>query len=508
MDQTLIDNFKSSGANILNAYTNFKKDSPTRKTLDYFQKRLSTLNGLYAKYNECVAAIDNHDADFEIQFRITVLDEYQTYLQLLEQGIASQNIVLGNAATNIMGFIANESSNATARPDSQLKLALQKIDELNAENTSMKSEIESLKTSMSTNNLNLRDYDSLKYEKESLESQLSILRRNYDRVCYEKLQLQIASNSTSASHQYERGNPGSSRPDDHSSLFSIKEIVKLIPKFSGNRSELRVYINKCSELWSYARTGADQAKFITVLKTNLTGDAAMLLLDEDEIDDWDSIKKLLNKNFNEDPNHSNNIALMQRMKQNKDESVDAFCKRIKTILTKLKSNIPDGATKQFWFDHTEKQAIQALEDGLADVKLQSRVVSSKHSTFNVASQYAIETNNRLNSKSLEHNIQQPQQKNALYCNYCKKNTHSIENCRLRKKNEEIKSQNSESKSDDWKCTICKRNTHSTDICYKNPKNAKKTAENNSNSAPINIMHTENETDNNPASLDVWSDSEN
>lgn len=293
--------------------------------------------------------------------------------------------------------------------------------------------------------------------------------------------------------------------------------MKLIPKFSGNRAELRIYINKCSELWSHVRSGADQARFITVLKNNLSGDAAMLFLDEDEIEDWDSVKQLLNQNFNTDPNHSNNIALMQNMRQNKNETVEDFCKRIKDILTKLKSSIPVGATKTFWFDHTERQAIQALEDGLTEVKLQSRVVSAQKSSFNIASQYAIETNNRLKSKfnelnqSNKSNESKPldstnQEKNKLFCKYCKKNNHTIEKCRLKLLNDEKKK--SESKSNEFRCTICMTNTHTTDICYKNEKN-KGNAKFAEKSASAHTIKTDNDNEAvSESGLHVWLESEN
>lgn len=125
----------------------------------------------------------------------------------------------------------------------------------------------------------------------------------------------------------------------------------MVPKFGGKKEELRVCINKCEELWSYIKPGSRQAKFISVLKNNLFDEAALLLLDEDRLNTWEDIKTILNKVFSTDPNHSNNIALLESLGQKSNESVESFCKRIKEILGQLKSVVPEGATKIFCFKH-------------------------------------------------------------------------------------------------------------------------------------------------------------
>lgn len=287
--------------------------------------------------------------------------------------------------------------------------------------------------------------------------------------------------------------------NEESDLFPLREILKLIPKFSGNSSELRIYINKINELWSYVKDGRDQAKFITVLKNRLSGEAALLLLEEDGLETWNEIKTILQLNFSIDPNHSNNLAMLQTIKQDSKEDVQSFCNRIKEILTKIKSVIPNGATKSFWFEHNERQAIQSLEDGLKDSTLQSRMIAARKPTFLLASQYAIEVDNRLTSKNI--NFRSELDKTAVkFCSYCKKNNHLIDNCRLLKEN--TKSKNTDLKQNKPKptfkdCEFCNKNNHTSDICYKNPNNTKNGSKHNntvSKNNDVNHISFSNDTE--------------
>lgn len=99
----------------------------------------------------------------------------------------------------------------------------------------------------------------------------------------------------------------------------------MIPKFNGKPEELRVYINKIDDLFSYINDG-DEAIFVTVVKTNLTGEAALEILDEEGLDSWNELKSKLLTSFKNQENHVKDIALLQQMKQCENENVETFCK--------------------------------------------------------------------------------------------------------------------------------------------------------------------------------------
>lgn len=529
MDE-FIKTLKTFGETIIKAETNFKKDANSRKTDDYYAKRIDTLNKIYKQFTDVEQELIISDPNGELAYRTSILDVYERYMSALKAGhdsVKSNNT--SSLASNMLNAISQKKSETHAgeSDDSELKSAFEKIGELENIISALKLQNSALKVQISdgSNNTDIvrlqsenaglqdtisqlqqqvSDFDDLKFEKDSIKSQYDALKLNYDRVIYEKRQLQVQLNNsghnTIQTHTYSANN----RLRDDDELFTIRDIVKVIPRFSGNSSELRVFINKCNELWSHVKSGADQARFMTILKNNMSGEAALLLLDESDVDDWESLRDLLNKNFNSDPNHSNNIAMMQSMKQAPNESVEAYCKKIKDILTKLKSSVPHGATKQFWFEHTESHAIQALEDGLHDVKLQSRVVSARKKSFHIASQYAIETESRLKSKANEAiSTDRNDKVSKMFCKYCKRTNHTIKDCKLKMKNDETKLP-----EEQFKCTICKKNSHTTEICYKNPSNpnAKKPV-GTEKSATANKLQN-SEVIANSDEFQIWMDSEN
>lgn len=533
MDQ-LQQQLNEYGDAIIKLSANFKKDPKERKNKEYFGKKATYLESLYRSFTDVEKKIDEIDSAFDLEYRNQIVDIYEQLENTFRASTAALEKNSAPKASHAFDFLKNNIGDKSASASSstvsntfatssptktnddsvQTRLAMEKIDELNAIVSTLQAENNSLKKIISDLESNIVLVDQLRLEKDTIEQQFKALKANYDRVVYDKRTLQIRINQLSSSNSSHSNSNNNSSPDDlDSELFPIRDLIKLIPKFSGDRAQLRVYINKCSELWSFVKDGVDQARFITVLKNNLSGEAALLLLDEDELEDWESIRSLLNQNFNSDPNHSNNIALMQSMKQNRNESVEDFCGRIKTILVTLKSSIPTGATKHFWFDHTERQAVQALEDGLVDLSLQSRVVAAQKTSFNLASQYAIETAKRLTSKFEPHPTQKYQHdstasKEKSFCRYCKKPNHTIENCRLRQKNNDKKTTSDQT---DFKCTICKTNSHSTDICYKNPDRTTKPEK----TSAANILTNEKKSENNskpkdePKCFEFWlEDSEN
>lgn len=224
---------------------------------------------------------------------------------------------------NIAKFIESKQSDSVLK--TKLKLAMDKLDEVLAELDSLSAELGRAKSENSrlhSENATLRtdnnSIDSLRLENDEMKANYNAKKNNFLRVSHEKNSLLRGLNidRNLKSFQYDphnqvhsehRGN--SSRSDDD--LFSIKEIIKLIPSFNGNSTDLRVYINKCSELWTFVQSDADRKRFVTVLKNNLSGDAALVLLDEEDLNDWESIRSILNENFNADPNHSNHIAMLQ-----------------------------------------------------------------------------------------------------------------------------------------------------------------------------------------------------
>lgn len=234
--------------------------------------------------------------------------------------------------TNDLTNIKEENEELNAEVDRlnglRLKL-LRKIYELEDEREEQQREIEDLETQLTLRtekrdgrgrselNTSRHEEDERNDSYERRRSRLHIMSRNNDFEEHDDY-------DRNDSYDRRRSRFHTSRNDDFDferESFGIRDILRMIPKYSGKREELRIYINKCDELWSYVRSGSHQAKFVPALKNNLFDEAALLLLDEENMDTWEDVKELLKKNFGTDPNHSNNLALLEGMKQIPGESL-------------------------------------------------------------------------------------------------------------------------------------------------------------------------------------------
>lgn len=263
-----------------------------------------------------------------------------------------------------------------------------------------------------------------------------------------------------------------------SDTLTINEISKLMPKFNGKPEDLRSFVKKIDDLNIYVKTDNEQARFATLIKLSLTSEAADLLVDEDNLNTWTEIKAMLIKTCSPHINHSNYIALLQKMEQGESESVEAFTLRVKAILKKLKCVIPEGATKQFWFPHCDKYAIQCLEDGIRDIQVQTRLVAAKLDKYHIAAQHAIDIADRLKKGSTSKEMK-PNPKFTPY-----------------KKPDQT-----------YNCTICNKTTHSTDICYKNPKNMNKETKQEADKKINSIAQSIEPNERAPELKDVWFEQE-
>lgn len=497
--------FKETATAIKQAISNFKKDSQdTKSKPGYYSRKLEYFqvlrDDIFKFYNE-ICTLDKekkhaiHRTDVgNNKTPEEFLIDTQTHLELLKTLVTTVSVEnspssIPNASTfsslakNIVANISNKSDakssqNTEINKDDEISNLLYLNDDLKQKYIDISKENEKIMAQ-------LRDL-------QSINSQLRI---ENQKAKLENLFLKS-----------ENENEIRISPQFNSSLMSntphvkrVSDILKLIPKFNGKPEELRVYINKIDDLFSYINNG-DEAIFVTVVKTNLTGEAALEVLDEEGLDSWSELKAKLLTSFKNQENHVNDIALLQQMKQSENESVETFCNRIKKVLSKLKSVIPVGAARSFWFTHTERYALQCLEDGLIDVTVQARLIAQKPPNFQSAVQFAIDTDNRL-KKNTDYSLNKTnEQKNKLFCRYCKKTNHTIENCKLKSKKPDQKTE--ENKTEDYKCTICKKNTHSTDICYNNPKNKQKSSKNEANA---NSLASKEQNDD---ELELWTGSEN
>jgi hypothetical protein len=498
--------FTETASAMKTALINYKKDSrETKAKSGYYGKKLEYFKILYEDIKKFSSEILKLDTDKKHDFHTNSVEnvystpeefliEVKTHFELL------QSLNISNQSTQSFSGPTNVSTSSSIAQN-----MVNTLHNINGKPTQTKhtdeNKNEEISKLLNINEELSKKYNSFKQKYQSFMVEFGDLKKlnNELRVENHKIKLEnllLKSESDNVISTQSTFNQSFHTLPINSN--KVSDILKLIPKFNGKPEELRVYINKIDDLFSYINDG-DEAIFVTVVKTNLTGEAALEILDEEGLDSWNELKSKLLTSFKNQENHVNDIALLQQMKQCENENVETFCNRIKKVLSKLKSVIPLGATRNFWFAHTEGYAVQCLEDGLMDVTVQARLIAQKPPNFQSAVQFAIDTDNRLKKNVDNSSNKTNDTKSKLFCRYCKKNNHVIENCKLRSKNRDQKGD--ESKSEEYKCTICKKNTHSTDICYNNPKNKQKSAkEANANSLVTN--------ERNDDELELWTESEN
>lgn len=435
--------FNDTASALNQAIINFSKDSKSRKTTDYYNKKIPYFETLLNDCKHCMSLLMDIDPNNEF-FGSSFEQIYLTPKQLIdkaEEHLKNLNDLHNHVNKNIIDqtFQDNQRDSGSEFEPSTIAESLQR-------------EIDKLKQKLLQVPILLSSIDELKLENSKLRVTNNKLKIEVNRLISEADTPNISSSLVNA-------------PKSH-----IHGILKLVPKFRGKPEELKVYINKIEELLPYVTTGPDKALFITTIKNHFLDEAANILIDESDLHTWNDIKEILTKNFQPSPNHSNSMALLNRMQQNSNESVTDFCKRIKVILNKLKNSIPEGTTKQFWYSHTEKYAIQCLQDGLSDLKIQARLSAIDHDTFFLAAQCAVDMDERINHNTLKINEKKP----IKVCSYCKKNNHTVDSCKLLEEKNNTPSTSKIVDENPFKCTICNKNSHTTKICYKNPDNKKLT----------------------------------
>lgn len=508
--QELIDRQHALDQQLDQEISNYENDRNAKKNEFYLKlksERIQKIVDQMELHNDIIKSFQD-DSDYTKNGLIEIMrTKAKKHLRRLNDKMDSLTSNVTEKASEIVQFVsklAEDNAAATSKTqtdlhipkrntatnnnsDADIDTTMKKYKLEKSKNEEARSEIEKLNERISKLNTNLASFTAIQQEnidlKGDIESLKNLRRRMISKITdledenerqrrqIRELETQIITQELNSS-QHERSRLHTTRYSENEDEEQVKlvDILRMIPKYNGKREDLRVYISKCDELHSYVRPGFQQARFVSTIKHNLFDEAAQVLLDEDDLDTWDDIKNLLKKNFDTDSNYSNNMAMLDGLRQGRDESVETFCKKIREILAKLKSVIPKGTTKTFWFGHCEEVALRTLYDGLRDNALASRIIVEKMQTFTLASQYAIDVSTRLKNK-FAHAEGVKEKRTDAYCKYCKKGGHIIEDCTLRKKNDKSKTENVAKKTEMW-CEICDKSNHTTASCFKNPKNKK------------------------------------
>lgn len=129
------------------------------------------------------------------------------------------------------------------------------------------------------------------------------------------------------------------------------EFVKIIPEFNGEHRLLPLFIKKCEYILQNFQGDTSQNEYLFhVITSRLSGEAAKIVGERDQIVNWEELKELLNQNFG-DPRTEECLSLeLENLKLSKNESYLEFCHRIQQVrsilYSKLNSTINNIALRQ------------------------------------------------------------------------------------------------------------------------------------------------------------------
>lgn len=116
----------------------------------------------------------------------------------------------------------------------------------------------------------------------------------------------------------------------------IRDVTKLIPEYDGKEKAMNSFIKKIDKLWLSIAALNDQEKgqFLLVLQIKLTDKAAEAVQDN-AFANWEAVKADLIEHITPHRNTEKSELKLYVIKQNSDEDVETYAKRIEDALDTL-----------------------------------------------------------------------------------------------------------------------------------------------------------------------------
>lgn len=130
-----------------------------------------------------------------------------------------------------------------------------------------------------------------------------------------------------------------------------REIVQIIPYFTGDKRQLNLFLRKCQYVIdSYSSVKEEQNVYVfNIITSRLTENAAALLSERDDILTWSALKALLIQHFG-DPRSEACINIeLESLKIKSGENYLDFCNRIQSVrsllISKVNANVESDLKK-------------------------------------------------------------------------------------------------------------------------------------------------------------------
>lgn len=238
----------------------------------------------------------------------------------------------------------------------------------------------------------------------------------------------------------------------------IRDLTKLIPEYDGAEKNLDIFIKKVNKLWLHIAEYDDNDKnqFLLVLQLKLT-DKAAEAVQNNEFNNWENVRDELIEHITPHRNTEKSELKLSSVRQKKDEDIEAYAKRIQEALDTLNRSFPENEQNEVIKRENNRKARKSFENGLFNPNLRSKAIAKGSTDLKEAIDYIIEQELRFSELKPSNN---------LFCTYCKKNNHLIDQCRLRNANQN-KSQDfkpNQTNKKDITCFKCNKKGHYANSC--------------------------------------------
>lgn len=171
----------------------------------------------------------------------------------------------------------------------------------------------------------------------------------------------------------------------------IRDVTKLIPKYSGKEKGLDSFIKKIDKLWTHIADFPENehTQFLLVLQLKLTEKAADAVQDN-EFDNWDAVKADLIEHITPHRNTEKSELKLCAIKQLPKEDLESYAKKIEDALDTLNRSFSQEDQNDTIKRENERKARKVFENGFSEPSLRDKAIACGCNTLKEAVDYIIE----------------------------------------------------------------------------------------------------------------------
>lgn len=213
------------------------------------------------------------------------------------------------------------------------------------------------------------------------------------------------------------------------SYFPVRNSLSLLPVFNGKNIPVTQFTADCRGVNNLVDPDDRLFFFRAVLQTKLTGDA-VIIRSIYTIDNLDDLCKALEKEFGNYKNFNHWQVQIDKLRQNRDESIENYISRVKQLksdMTIVISNYPDPTARAGLKVFATSKLIDHFLGGLRNKSAQlllAQDFDTLEKAIESVTRYV--TKSHYHAERFKHNRFNDSQ---IICNYCKKIGHTENECR-------------------------------------------------------------------------------